>query len=49
MFAFGCPPPAAVNASASCWQVCPVKDECHGSYGTHQLSVATFSTEAPIA
>ena len=40
MFAFGWPRPSEVYRSASCWQVCPVKDEVHGSDGTHQLSVA---------
>src|ERR1700756_2039619 len=49
MFAFGCPRPAAVEAAASSEQDWPVNDECHGSDGTHQLSVATLYTSLPMA
>src|SRR6516165_4480166 len=49
MLALGWPSPAAVKASASCWQDWPVKEECQGSEGTHQVAVATFSTLAHIA
>src|ERR1039458_4289396 len=48
MLAFHWPWPVSYSA-ASCWHVSPVNEEVHGIVGTHQVSVATFSTSEPSA